>query len=64
MIGNGDAVTSSDLVGGRSLRSFELVFGCSTTAGDVARGPSFVSQSGDGAGIAVNLDRVAASGRA
>ena len=56
------AVSHCQRCGGYSC--FELIFGCSTTAGDAARSPSCVGQPSHSAGSAVNLDRVAASGRA
>ena len=57
---NTDAVTCGNLGGGRSLCSFELVFSSSTTAGYAGRIPSFVGQSGYGAGIAVNCHWITA----
>ena len=52
--------------GQRSSRysCFQLILSRSASAGDVVRIPSFVGQSGYGTVIAVNLNRVAAGGRA
>ncbi|HFC8537134.1 TPA: hypothetical protein ACFP4Y_001500 [Neisseria bacilliformis] len=43
---------------------FQLIFSRTASAGNVVRIPSFVGQSGYSAGIAVNLNRVTAGGRA
>ena len=44
--------------------SFQLIFSCTASAGNVSRIPSFVGQSGYSTGIAVNLNRFATGGRA
>ena len=62
--GNANTVAGSYLAGSGSLRCFQLVLSRTASAGDVVRIPSFVGQSGYGTGIAVDLNRVAAGGRA
>ena len=62
--GNANTVAGGYLAGSGSLRCFQLVLSRTASAGDVVRIPSFVGQSGYSTGIAVNLNRVAAGGRA
>ena len=44
--------------------SFQLIFSCTTTAGDVVRIPGLVSQTSYSAVSTVNLNRIATGGRA
>ena len=46
------------------MSSFQLIFSCTTTAGDVVRIPGLVSQTSYSAVSTVNLNRVATGGRA
>ena len=62
--GNANTIAGGYLAGSGSLRCFQLVLSRTASAGDVVRIPSFVGQSGYGTGIAVNLNRVTAGGRA
>ena len=62
--GNANTVAGGYLAGSGSLRCFQLVLSRTTTAGNVCRIPRFVGQSGYSAGIAVDLNRVTAGGRA
>ena len=62
--GNANTVAGGYLAGSGSLRCFQLVLSRTASAGNVVRIPSFVGQSGYGTGIAVDLNRVTAGGRA
>ena len=62
--GNANTVAGGYLAGSGSLRCFQLILSRTASAGNVGRIPSFVGQSGYSTGIAVNLNRVTAGGRA
>ena len=61
---NANTVAGCYLAGSSSLSSFQLIFSCTTTAGDVVRIPGLVSQTSYSAVSTVNLNRVTTGGRA